>query len=166
MWLQHCVLRSVTISGESRCCDGNSRESFPGAWGLNLSGPFVYIKVKLINTIFVNHICHHCCPPANATKDNWVWLAGFLFLFKVNQAGEKKKSNTSSNLHFYGSFEMRLVAKPFLRESLFLSACYLLTGKDVNTSHSCSIETSLPHLKLFIKVLRIKNKTFVWAQIP
>lgn len=113
------ALSSVTISGESRCCDGNSTESFPGARGLNLSGPFVYIKVKLIDTSFVNHICHHCCPPANATKDNRVWLAGFLFVFKVNQAGQKK-SNPSSNLHFCGSFERRRVAKPFLREYLFL----------------------------------------------
>lgn len=120
----------VTTSEEFRRCDGNSTESLPGAWGLNLSGPFVYIKVKLIDTIFVNHICHHCCPPANATKNNWVWLAEFLFVFKVNQAGQKK-SSTSSNLHFYDSFEMRHVAKPFLREYWFLSVCYILTGKGV-----------------------------------
>lgn len=157
------ALRCVTFSGQSRCCDGNSTETFPGAWGLNLIGPFVYIKVKLIDTIFVNRICHHCCPPANATKDSWVWLVGFLFVFKVNQAGQK--SNTSSNLYFCGSFEMRRVAKPFLRVYFFLSVCYLLTGKGVKTSNSCSIEKFLPHLKLFIEVLGIKSKIFVSAQI-
>lgn len=161
LWLQHCAVLPSQGSPDAAM---EIAQSFPGAWGLNLIGPFVYIKVKLIATIFVNHICHHCCPPANATKDNWVWLEGFLFVFEVNQAGQK--SNTSSNLHFCGSFEMRRVAKPFLRVYFFLSVCYLLTGKGVKTSNSCSIEKFLPHLKLFIEVLGIKNKIFVSAQIP
>lgn len=83
------ALRCVTFSGQSRCCDGNSTETFPGAWGLNLIGPFVYIKVKLIDTIFVNRICHHCCPPSECYKRQ-LSVAGRISFCIQSESGRTK----------------------------------------------------------------------------